>query len=614
MSSLPLPSLGHLLERYAADPAIAPLHQRYTTQVGEDSSEVLRLFRDAVPGIENCLWAEGAGEEPLALYQQLFREQEALITGDEARHHFTIVIPIADRPLHLESCLESLLQLCHKYGYGGHDGQRYRRVSAMIADDSAQAENQQRHRELARHFTKRGIETYHFGLAEQLAAIETLEAAGRERLEGVIGHFSGSLPGHKGASLMRNIAYLGLNRLDQTCVKRLFYFIDSDQEFRVPLPDGRRDYAINYLYHLDRIFSETGTTILTGKVVGDPPVSPAVMAGNFVEDVSAFLSAIEAETPQAPCRFHGQGGGGDDAAYHDMADLFGFDNSARSFDYTCNLTAPHDHAACLADFAARLNHFFDGEHPTRSTAYQHEEVFTGVRPARTIYTGNYIFRAEALRYFIPFAGLRLRMAGPVLGRIIRAELGERFVSANLPMLHKRTVENIGQSEFRPGIERGPERIDLSGEFERQFYGDVMLFTMERLTAQGYPAATLPASEVLTHLTETEETMRHRYQEKRLLIKERLEQLKTIFGDDSAWWQRREGMDNIRAELERFIANIEHNFGAKARGYAMILSEEHRQKRLAELQAALLGYGADRAAWETALSRLHRSTFFREVTA
>ena len=72
------------------------------------------------------------------------------------------------------------------------------------------------------------------------------------------------------------------------------------------------------------------------------------------------------------------------------------------------------------------------------------------------------------------------MSGPTLGRLVKAELGPRFVSANLPMLHKRTVESGGQSEFRPGIETAREVIDMSGEFERQFYGDVMLFTIERL--------------------------------------------------------------------------------------------------------------------------------------
>ena len=58
-----------------------------------------------------------------------------------------------------------------------------------------------------------------------------------------------------------------------------------------------------------------------------------------------------------------------------------------------------------------------------------------------------------LRSFIPFAGLQLRIAGPVLGRLVQAGSGPAFASANLPLLHKRTEEQTGQSEFRPGIDR-----------------------------------------------------------------------------------------------------------------------------------------------------------------
>ena len=54
------------------------------------------------------------------------------------------------------------------------------------------------------------------------------------------------------------------------------------------------------------------------------------------------------------------------------------------------------------------------------------------------------------------------MAGPVLGRLLRAALGKKFVTANLPMLHKRTVEEKGQSEYRHGIRRSDDEIDLSG--------------------------------------------------------------------------------------------------------------------------------------------------------
>ncbi|MHB1292300.1 MAG: hypothetical protein ACYCY5_08955, partial [Sulfuricella sp.] len=141
----------------------------------------------------------------------------------------------------------------------------------------------------------------------------------------------------------------------------------------------------------------------------------------------------------------------DEASYHDMAALFGFKPTKESVQYQCSIADEHDNSRCFSHFSSKLNRFFYGEHPTRKTYYRHEDLMASVRPARTIYTGNYIFKPEGLKYFIPFATLKLRMAGPVLGRLIKSEIGERFVSANLPMLHKRTVRATGQSEFRPGI-------------------------------------------------------------------------------------------------------------------------------------------------------------------
>lgn len=123
-----------------------------------------------------------------------------------------------------------------------------------------------------------------------------------------------------------------------------------------------------------------------------------------------------------------------------------------------------------------------------------------MQPARTVYTGNYVFRASALNWFIPFAPLRLRMSGPTLGRLMKAGLGKRFVSANLPMLHTRTLDATGEAEFRPGVVTQANAIDLVDEFERQFFGDVMLFTVERLASLGFPRQALPDEPSPPHST------------------------------------------------------------------------------------------------------------------
>lgn len=514
----------------------------------------------------------------------------------DTRHGVVIVIPVADRPRHLSDCLNSLLELSRRYPYGGE-------VSVLIAEDSRDEKSIERHRAIAEEVGRLGLAVHYLGQDEQRSLVGAVPSEMRAQLAGVLG--DGASYAHKGASITRNIAYLWLHRLQRDGARRLFWFIDSDQEFRVSVEtvDGERlVYAIDYLYWLDRIFSETDARILTGKVVGDPPVSPAVMAGNFLDDVAAFLMDMARCAPQTMCSFHDDKRHADDAAYHDMADLFGF-RAAAAFRYHCSLDGGHDHAHCFTDFAARLNRFFDGEHPTRRSVYQAVNPIDSISPARTIYTGNYVFDAAGLDYFIPFAALKLRMAGPTLGRIIKAELGERFVSANLPMLHKRTVDGLGQSEFRPGIERTQARIELSGEFERQYYGDVMLFTMERITAAGYPALGLGVTEVEQVVDEVESEMYEKYALKHGQIGQKLVQLEELFFAPHQWWQQSGGLDEARGLFAQFIDNIRHNFSDDSRAWRTINDVQHRHQRKAEIVAAVVRYRADRELWRDALGRV-----------
>ncbi len=403
---------------------------------------------------------------------------------------------------------------------------------------------------------------------------------------------------------MRNLTYLKLNDLASFEEKLLFYFVDSDQEFQIKIQaegDDKALYAINYFYHLDRIFSQHDVSILTGKVIGDPPVSPAVMAGTFLDDINTFLQQIAATEPHLPCEFHHQPQrNNDDAAYHDMADLFGFQPAATAFQYRCSLMGKHDHAKCLTAFATKLNQFFHGEHPTRKSYFNQAESVADIKPARTIYTGNYLFNAEGLQYFIPFARLKLRMAGPVLGRIIQAEIKGRFVSANLPMLHKRTVEEIGESEFRPGINSEHNQIDLSGEFERQFFGDVMLFSMEKLIAICYPFHTVSAQTIIQTLHATYQDLRQRYAAKQHEILQKLDRLNTFLDEQGNWWNTTPGMESALASFTDFINNLDHNFGTDSRCYALIDSEFNISNRFNQMLEAIIQYPHDRQAWANIL--------------
>jgi len=550
---------------------------------------------------------EGVNASLLESYHAAFQEMERLIAlkGDDDRHQFVIVIPVADRPQHLKSCLDSLLHLCRSFGYGGFADHRYRKVSVIIADDSRDADNMVRNQAIANDCEAQGIATRYFGLSEQLDQMNALTGAEKKALSGILGDTDRETFFRKGPSIMRNIAYLKLNEMRCDAEKILFYFIDSDQEFQIKVSTAAGDgnlYATNYFYCLDRIFSSTDATILTGKVVGDPPVSPSVMAGNFLEDVIGFLHQIAGYDPSQPCQFHDTRQHDDDeASYHDMAGLFGFKPAKSSYQYRCSITGEHDNSRCFSHFSSKLNRFFYGEHPTRKTYYRHEDLMTGVRPARTIYTGNYIFKPEGLKYFIPFATLKLRMAGPVLGRLIKSEIGDSFVSANLPMLHKRTVGTTGQSEFRPGIAADTATIDLSGEFERQFYGDVMLFTIEKLTGIGYPVLNLSNETIVEALESTHATLLQRYNQKRRVIREKLDLLKTLIHDRKNGWElptHAEAAHNFQV----FMDNIEHNFGDHSPCYDLINSRSNQAKRHAEIVVAIARYGEDGRAWGEMLAR------------
>lgn len=505
-------------------------------------------------------------------------------------HDITIVIPVADRPQHLADCLTSLQALRRRYPYGGD-------VMVLVADDSREQDNIERHRALATQFSAAGLPVEHFDQAQQRAQRDGIAPVLRQQLADVLGTHEPDAFHHKGAAITRNLAYLWLNRQARDGRRRLFWFIDSDQEFRVNVAtdSGEEDiYAIDYFHWLDYLFSATPLRVLTGKVVGDPPVSPAVMAGNFLDDVAAFLYTMTACAPGAACEFHAARRHADDAAYHDMADLFGF-KTAKPFRYHCTLSGAHGNAQCFSDFAARLARFFDGEHPTRRSVYQSGDMLASLTPARTIYTGNYVISADGLEYFIPFAALKLRMAGPTLGRIIKAELGERFVSANLPLLHRRTVASSGQAEFRPGVERSSVRVDLGGEFERQYFGDVMLFAMERLAG-----GVTGKQDIAAVVDEVEAQMHTRYGEKHRAVVQQIADLRALYQQPQHWWHGEMALAEARGNFEQFIADMQHNFGDDSRAWQLINDSAHRQARKTAIITAIADYPAQRRAWHAAL--------------
>jgi hypothetical protein len=192
------------------------------------------------------------------------------------------------------------------------------------------------------------------------------------------------------------------------------------------------------------------------------------------------------------------------------------------------------------------------------------------------------------------------MAGPQLGRIMKAELGNRFVSANLPLLHKRTQEMTGESEFRPGIDKGREGIDISGEFERQFFGDIMLFTLQALVESGYPQQPISVKQIEQVLLDTESSLLNRYHRMQQEIMVKLGKLKYQIEDRNCWWWHNPDTGDAIKNFQRFIEYMEYNFDETSPGYGTIQSPPHRQQRREQTLQALCSYRKDRNNWRQAL--------------
>jgi hypothetical protein len=557
----------------------------------------------AIARFESALWENGFNESLLPSYQSAWRRLEALIAarGCDRRHHFVLVIPVADSPAQLRRCLESLLELCRAFGYGGMKDGIFQKVSVIIADDTQAPDLIAANQAIAHAFNARGLVTDYFGLTEQLALMDSLaDVAG---LRHIVGATLRDAFGHKGQAMMRNIAYLHLVQRQQADAPPLFYTLDADQQFKVKAETTGGDVcAVNFFAQLDMIFSTNDIDVLTGKVVGDPPVSPAVMAGNFLDDVIGFLREMAASDPAQPYPQHTTNTVDADAAYHDMAGLFGFAHPGDAYRYRCTLDGIPSNAACFSDFAQRLKSFFHGEHPTRMTWYRHQPVLDSVQPARTVYTGNYVFRATALNWFIPFAPLRLRMSGPTLGRLMKAGLGSRFVSANLPMLHARTLDATGEAEFRPGVVTRADAVDLADEFERQFYGDVMLFSIERLTALGFPQHAVAGETVAATLDVVHADITQQYRARHAEIVRKLEALTLLLHHPAHWWHAA-AHAGARTHFRLFLDNMQRNFGADSPCHASIASDENWPRWRARQLAAIIQFHADQNAWNQALAAL-----------
>ncbi len=617
--STPNPLTQCLAQWPFASPGLADLEAQLQALAAAADPLSLRtridLYERCFPLLEQAMWSAKADfHSLLATYQALFREQEACIRqqeqgqeqgqGEARRHRFILGIPVADRPPHLRACLESIYQICAAFDYGGRTDGVWTWIQIVVAEDSRSELNIRRHQALVEEYCGRGLQVIYLGLAEQFALLQAIPAEKRTHLGNLLTTQGEDNFQRKGQAANRNLCYLKFLQLTKDKERTLYYLVDSDQHFCV----NRRTelgeeavYALNYFHAIDWIFRHTDTLMLTGKLVGDPPVSPSVMTANFLADVTAFFERLAALAGTQACQFHGwQGPPAGEAAYHDLAGLFGFAQKAEAFPYPCPLPGAHDHTACLQGFASRLKAFFFGEHLTRKTWFSYGAGFTQLHPARTVYPGNYTVNYAGLKYLIPFGHLRLRMSGPTAGRLIAAEIGPRFATCNLPNLHRRTTEAGLEDDFRPGVELDQDLcgVDLADEFERQFFGDLMLFTTEELVQQSDVRQPFAEAEIEAVIARKEADLLALYRQKHDAIVSANRQLHSMVFGAGAWWLRAPELTDALQQVQAFINNIERNFGASAPAWQQVQSEVHRARRKRQIVAALRAYRTERAVWDS----------------
>ena len=174
MGSTTCKAIHTLLDTFSDHPSVAPIRDSFQEQTSISNRKgIIDLYRQSISFIEKEIWSAEPDDSLIELYQQLFREMERQFTPQESaeRHHFTVVIPVADRPQQLGNCIDTLFELCKRFGYGGSN---ISKVSVLIADDSKEPENIRKNRLIADQYNHKGLITDYFGLSEQQETIDRL--------------------------------------------------------------------------------------------------------------------------------------------------------------------------------------------------------------------------------------------------------------------------------------------------------------------------------------------------------------------------------------------------------------------------------------------------------
>ncbi|MCD6706360.1 MAG: hypothetical protein LT080_07905, partial [Thiobacillus sp.] len=157
-------------------------------------------------------------------------------------------------------------------------------------------------------------------------------------------------------------------------------------------------------------------------------------------------------------------------------------------------------------------------------------------------------------------------------------------------------------DFRPGVEMGEACVDLSNEFERQFFGDLMLFSTEELVRRADVTQPFARDAIEAVVNEKEAELLALYQQKHDAIVDRNRQLAALVFDAGHWWlhaaEHAPDLAHALRQVRAFVDNIDHNFGEHALAWGQIQSPDHRAGRRRQIVEALMNYRAERDAWDS----------------
>jgi hypothetical protein len=141
---------------------------------------------------------------------------------------------------------------------------------------------------------------------------------------------------------------------------------------------------------------------------------------------------------------------------------------------------------------------------------------------------------------------------------------------------------------------------LSGEFERQFFGDVMLFAVIELVKQGYPDIMPAADKIRECVVMTETKLCKQYADNLEHVSVRLAKLEIFLAAPGHWWRSGSRYQQTCTLLDHFAAALRANYSGDDRPNQLIDDAAHRSETRQAIVEALLAYNDDRECWERVL--------------